>query len=488
MTPVTATKSALSNTSDMSHTAAPGRHGRSPAAELTALRAGFAGEIVTADEGGRYDQLRAVFNAMFDRRPALIARATCADDVAAALRFARVRDLTVAVRGGGHSVAGYSTIDNGVVIDLGSMKRIDVDPERGRARVQAGVTWGELDRATQEFGLATTGGRMTTTGVAGFTLGSGSGWLERLHGLACDNLISAQVVLADGSVVTASEGEYPDLFWGLKGGGGNFGVVTEFEFGLHPVGPVVLGGLVLHPRERAPEVCRFFRDYMREAPREVGAGLILMHAPPAPFVPPDLQGRPAVAIIAGYFGPMEQAGKILAPLRAFGDPPVDLLQPMPYLEFQALTDAGNPSGRRNYWRSEVLTDLPDDAIDAFIACAAVASSPSSVLIMGPLGGAVADVPDDATPLRGRSAPWLYHCYGIWTDHDEDDRHIAWVRATERVMRPWTTAGIALNFVSDIDNARVRSAFGAANYRRLVAIKDEYDPDNVFHMNQNVLPR
>jgi FAD/FMN-containing dehydrogenase len=304
--------------------------------------------------------------------------------------------------------------------------------------------------------------------------------------LACDNLLSAEVVLADGTTVTAGVDEYPDLFWGLKGGGGNFGVVTEFEFSLHPIGPVVLGGLVLHPRERAPEVCRFFRDYMKQAPREVGAGLILMHAPPAPFVPPDLRGRPAVGIIAGYFGQLDSAAEILAPLRAYGDPPVDLIKPIQYVEFQALTDPGNPPGRRNYWRSDMLRELPDEAIDALVACAATATSPASVVVMGPVGGAVADVPEDATPLSGRSAPWLYHCYGIWTDHD-DERHIAWVRATERAMRPWTTTGIALNFVSDVDTARVRSSFGAENYRRLTALKDKYDPGNVFRTNQNIHP-
>jgi len=327
---------------------------------------------------------------------------------------------------------------------------------------------------------------MTTTGVAGFTLGSGSGWLERRLGLACDNLVSADVVLADGRIVTANDHEHPELFWGLKGGGGNFGVVTEFEFQLHSVGPTLLGGLILHPRESAAEVCRFFRDYMTDAPRAVGAGLILLNAPPAPFVPPDLQGKPAVAIIAGYFGPIRQAAEVLAPLRAFGDPPVDLIQPMPYVQFQALTDAGNPPGRRNYWRSEVMPDLPDDAIDRLISCAAAATSPASVLVMAPVGGAVGDVPDHATPLGGRSARWLYHCYGIWTDHD-DDRHIAWVRASEQAMRPWTMTGIALNFVSDVDNARVTSTFGAEKYRRLVAVKDQYDPDNVFRLNQNVRP-
>lgn len=451
------------------------------------LRDRFAGEILAPECGPRYDAARAVFNAMFDRRPALIARAASTADVVAALDFALRAGLPVAVRGGGHSVAGYSTIDDGIVIDLGLMRMIEVDQVARRARVQAGVTWGELDRATQEHGLATTGGRMTTTGVAGFTLGSGSGWLERLHGLACDNLLSAEVVTADGRILTASAAENPDLFWGLRGGGGNFGIVTEFEFRLHTVGPIVYGGLVLHPRDRAPEVCRHFRDYMSDAPRQVGAGVVLMHAPPAPFVPPDLQGRPAVAVFAAYWGSVEDGERELAPLREFGEPAVTTMRPIPYVDFQALTDAGNPSGRRNYWRSELLTDVPDEAIDTMVACAAMATSPASVLVMGPIGGAVADVPDAATALGGRSAAWLYHCYGIWTEPSEDDRHTAWVRATEAAMRPWSTTGMPLNFVSDIDDARVRSAFGTEKHARLVALKNAYDPGNVFAMNQNVRP-
>ncbi len=463
---------------------APGRTTRSIDADE--LRSSFAGEVLTERDGDAYDDARSVFNAMFDRRPALVARATSTADVAAALRFARARDLSIAVRGGGHSVAGYSTVDDGIVIDLGPMKRIEVDAVGRRARVGAGVTWGELDHATQEVGLATTGGRMTTTGVAGFTLGSGSGWLERLHGLACDNLLSAEMVCADGTVVTASESQNPELFWGLRGGGGNFGVVTEFEFRLHPVGPMLLGGLLLHPRDRAPEVCRFFRDYMVDAPREVAAGLIFMHAPPAPFVPIDLQGQPAVAIVAGYVGPPDEAAGVLRPLREFGDPAADLIQPMPYVEFQALTDAGNPPGRRNYWRSEMLGELPDDAIDTLVTCAAMATSPASVVVMGPVGGAVADVADDATALGGRSAPWLYHCYGIWTDGD-DERHIGWVRSTEQAMRPWAAGGIALNFVSEIDDTRVRATFGPDKYQRLQALKERYDPQNRFRLNQNIPP-
>jgi hypothetical protein len=287
-------------------------------------------------------------------------------------------------------------------------------------------------------------------------------------------------------VVTASQSEHPDLFWGLKGGGGNFGVVTEFELRLHPVGPELTGGLVLHPRARAPEVCRFFRDFMRDAPREVGAGLIFMQAPPAPFVPPELQGRPAVAIVAGFFGPVDEGAAVLAPLKAYAAPPVDLIGPTSYLDLQAITDPGNPPGRRNYWRSELLGDLTDDAIDTLIACAATATSPASVLVMGPIGGAVADVPDDATPIGGRTAPWLYHCYGIWTDGD-DERHIGWVRATESAMRPFHIAGIAMNFVSDVDTARVRRTFGEEKFRRLQAVKATYDPENVFRLNQNVPP-
>ena len=454
--------------------------------DLATLRQDFAGELLTPADGPRYDECRAVFNGLFDRRPALIARPTTTADVVAALRFARSTGLPLAVRGGGHSVAGHSTVDGGIVIDLGALRRVRVDPGRRLVRVQGGATWGEVDRATQAHGLATTGGRMTTTGVGGFTLGSGSGWLERLHGLACDNLVAAEVVTADGRVLVASEAEHPELFWGLRGGGGNFGIVVEFVLRLHPVGPGLLAGLVLHPRDRAPEVMRHFREFMADAPREVGAGCVLMHAPPAPFVPPALQGRPAVAIIAGWFGEPDRGAEVLAPLRRFGDPPVDTIGPSTYLALQAITDAGNPPGRRNYWRSENLAAMPDEAIDTMVACAATATSPASVLVMGPLGGAVADVPADATPLAGRSAPWLYHCYGIWTEGD-DEGHVSWVRSVERAMRPWAAGRISLNFVSDFDQGRVRRAFGPDNYRRLAEVKRAYDPDNVFRLNQNVLP-
>lgn len=450
------------------------------------FREAFAGRILTPADGTEYDDARVVFNAMFDRRPRLIAQATSPRDVAAAIRYARERGLTIAVRAGGHSVAGFSAVDDGMVIDLRPLDRIQLDPEARVARVGAGVNWGELDRATQAHGLATTGGRMTTTGVAGFTLGSGSGWLERVHGLACDNLLSATVVTADGRILTASETEKPDLFWGLRGGGGNFGVVTEFEFRLHPVGPTIFGGMLMYPRAAAPEICRSFRKLFLDAPREVAGGMLLMTAPPAPFVPPELRGQPALTIVAANFGTVEDGEGTFAPWREVGSPAVDLMGPMPYLDFQAITDPGNPPGRRNYWRSGFLGDLPDEAIDAYITCAATATSPFSVMVLGLAGGAVADVPDDATPIGGRAAPWLFHCYGSWEDLD-DDRHVSWVRATEQTMRPWRTDGMPLNFFSAIDNDLVRSTFGAAKYQRLVDLKNRYDPDNVFRLNQNVPP-
>ena len=399
--------------------------------------------------------------------------------------FARAADLAVAVRGGGHSVAGYSTIEGGLLLDLGPMKAIDVDPVARLARVQPGVVWGELDRATQAHGLATTGGRMTTTGVAGFTLGSGSGWLERLYGSACDNLLAAEVVTASGAVVTASESEHPDLLWGLRGGGGNFGIVTEFTFRLHPVGPEAYGGLLMYPRSQAPEVLRHVRDFLNDAPREVCGGVLFMHAPPAPFVPAELQGAPVVTVLAAYWGGVDEGAKALAPLKQL-TPAVDLMGPTTYLDFQAITDPGNPPGRRNYWRSELLPQAPDELLDAFIACAAEATSPASTLILGRLGGAFGDAAENATALGGRTAEWLYHCYAVWTEPD-DARHIAWARATEEALRPWTMPGMALNFMNDITDARVRETFGSEKYQRLLDLKQPWDPANVFAMNQNIRP-
>jgi FAD/FMN-containing dehydrogenase len=455
--------------------------------DTTELRTRFRGELLTPAEGERYARAKALFNGMYDtRRPALVARATGVADVMAAIAFARGRGLTIAVRGGGHSVAGHSVVDGGLVIDVSPMKGMRVDPTARRARAQAGLTWGEFDRETQAFGLATTGGRVTTTGIAGLTLGSGSGWLERLHGLTCDNLLSADLVTADGKLVTASEKENPDLFWGLRGGGGNFGVVTEFEYRLHPVGPIVLGGLLLYELSKAREVLRNYRDFVASAPRELGGAAAFITAPPAPFVPPAMQGKTALGVVVSWAGDLAAGEKALAPLRAFGPPPVDIIQPMPYLALQGIIEAGLPPGQRNYWRSENMPALSDAAIDVLTARAAAVTSPLTQLILVPLGGAVADVPEDAIALGGRAATWQYHCYGVWPGGD-DAPHIEWVRGTEQALRPHASSGMSLNFASEAGNDRVRASFGEAKYKRLVALKDKYDPENVFRLNQNVLP-
>jgi len=453
--------------------------------DLPTLRAALRGEILTAQDGSRYDAARALYNTMYDRRPAAIARATGAADVMATIAFARERGLTLAVRGGGHSVAGYSSIEGGLVLDLGAMKGIRVDPVRRRVRAQAGLTWGEIDRETQAFGLATTGGRVSSTGLVGFTLGSGSGWLERLHGWACDNLVAADVVTADGRLVTASEDGDAELLWGLAGGGGNFGVVTELELRLHPVGPLV-AGLLFHPMARAAEVLRFHRTWVERQPRAIGGAVVLMTAPPAPFLPGELQGQPAVAVVAVAFGPVADGLAALAPLRAFGPPAADLVAPMPYVALQSMLDAANPPGRRNYWRSDNLTALGDDTIAALVARGRAMTSPWSSLIVQVAGGAIADVPEGATPLGGREAPWQYHCYGSWTE-GADATHIAWVKETEAAMAPWSAGRMSMNFVSEGGRAGVRAAFGGEAHARLVALKRRLDPTNFFRLNQNIDP-
>lgn len=456
------------------------------ASAIQNLRSRFRGELITPDDGARYDTSREVFNAMFDRRPGLIAQPVDGQDVAVALSFARETGVEFAVRGGGHSVAGYSTCEGGLVIDLRAMKRVIVDPETRRARAQGGVNWGEFDRETQKHGLATTGGRVTSTGIAGLTLGSGSGWLDRLHGFTCDNLLSAEVVTADGRVIRASATENPELLWGLKGGGGNFGIVTEFEYQLYPVGPVVFAGLLIHKRDKAPALMRAYRDLLANAPRELSGGIVFNTAPPAPFLPPEMHGQPIVVAVVAWFGEIERGQTLLREFRAFGPPLADIIQPMPYLALQTMIDAGNPFGRRQYWRSENLDGLSDAAIDTLAAQCNRATSPFTQTILVPLGGAIAEVPDDATALGGRTSGWQFHCYAGWVDGD-DATHIGWVKETERAMKPFTAGHISLNFVSDAGNDRVRAAFGEAKYRRLVALKDQYDPTNLFRLNQNVLP-
>jgi FAD/FMN-containing dehydrogenase len=424
-----------------------------------------------------------LFNAMVERRPALVARCAAPDDVTAALAFAREHELAIAVRAGGHSVAGLSLADDGLVIDVRGMTDIVVDAERRVARVAAGATWAEVDRATHPYGLATTGGRVSTTGVAGLTLGGGSGWLERKHGLACDNLLAVELVTADGELVRASQNEHPDLFWALRGGGGNFGVATAFEFRLHPLESEVLAGLALYPAERGRELLGLYRDVMRDAPEGLSLAFLYLTAPAEPDIPEHLHGRLVVAIAGMYAGPVPEGEEALREIRAFGPPEVDFFGPMPYPEFQCMID--DPPGYRNYWTAEHLTDLPDDAIEAIASRSEELPPGPAQLFIVSWGGAVARVSAEESPLSGRDATFVVHPFALWEDAADDERMIAWARAFRGDLREFATGAVYLNFIGDEGRARVRAGYGQESLGRLARVKAEWDPDNVFRGSGNV---
>jgi FAD/FMN-containing dehydrogenase len=449
------------------------------------LRTGFGGELLVAGDEG-YDAARKVWNGAIDRRPALIARCSGVADVIAAIRFGRERDITVSVRSGGHGVAGHAVCDGGLMIDLSPMKGIRVDPGGATVRAQAGVLWGEFDRECQAFGLATTGGIVTHTGVAGLTLGGGIGWLMRRHGLTIDNLVSVDLVTADGEFLTASEEEHPDLFWGVRGGGGNFGVVTSFQFRLHPVGPIVLAGPIIHELDRGLEALRFYREFIGAAPDELTTIVNLRFAPALPFIPEWLQGRPIVAIVVCYCGPVERGEEVLRPLRAFGPPAVDLVQPKTYLLHQAFLDPTVPHGWKYYWKSWDLKPLSDGAIDVLVDHASRMTSPLSSFPIFQLGGAVAGVDEDATSYSHRGAAHNININAIWTDDPEPERHVEWVRGFWSAMKPFSD-GVYVNFLADEGQERVAEAYGAAKHARLVELKTKFDPTNFFRLNQNIVP-
>jgi FAD/FMN-containing dehydrogenase len=446
----------------------------------------FEGPLLMPGAPG-YDEARSIFNGAIDRRPAMIARCQAATDVAAAIALARTEGLEISVRGGGHGVTGAAVTEGGVMIDLTPLKGIDVDADARRARVGAGVTWGELDAATQAHGLAVTGGRVSNTGVSGLTLGSGSGWLERKLGLTCDNLVSATVVTADGRIVQASAEENTDLFWGLKGGGGNFGVVTEFEFMLHPVGPIVAGGLLLFAQQDAVPVLRGYRDFIEAAPDEVGGAAVLMGAPPAPFVPPALVGEPVVGLICVYVGEVEAGMAALAPLRNLAPVVADALGPLPYCVLNSLIDEGNPWGARGYFKAAFMAELSDAAIDDFASLGGLSPSPLSVNLLQPLGGAFARKTDADSALGHREAKWCWHDLSLWMDPADDAANVAFARHTALTLLPHSMEAVHPNYVSDTGDARVRSFYSPEVYERLVALKRTWDPDNVFRLNQNIAP-
>jgi FAD/FMN-containing dehydrogenase len=455
-------------------------------AAVERLRGRLAGQVLAPQDAG-YDDARRVWNASIDRHPALIARCTGVADVIAAVRFARERNLLVAVRGGGHNVAGNATCDGGMVIDLSPMKGVRVDPLARRVQAQAGLVWRELDRETQAFGLAVTGGLISSTGVAGFTLGGGIGWLQRKYGLAIDSLAAADLVTADGELLHVSPDDHAELFWGLRGGGGNFGIVTSFEFDLHPVGPQVVAGLVFHRGEDLPEVARCFRGFMAQAPDEVTLVLVHRLAPPAPFLPEQVHGTPVVAVAGMHAGPPEQAERDLAELKGFGRPIVDVLQRRPYTQFQTMLDASWQPGFHNYWKAEYLAGLPDPALDVLADGLARITSPLSDFKLATLGGAISRVGEDDTAYSYRGAPLVLNVNARWCQPGAADPHVAWTQDLWQAMRPWSAGGVYVNFLGDEGQDRIRAAYGERKYERLVVLKNRYDPTNFFRLNQNIQP-
>ena len=447
---------------------------------------GFNGRLLRPGVS-RYDAARQLWNGAIDRRPAFIAQCVEVDDVAAALRFARENELLIAVRGGGHGVAGTAVCDDGLVIDLSPMKDLDVQTARRTVRAGAGVLWGELDTATQAFGLATTGGVVSHTGIAGLTLGGGIGWLMRRFGLAIDNLLAAEVVTADGEAVIASADRHPDLFWGLRGGGGNFGIVTSFTYRLHPVGPEVLAGPVVWPLEDAPAVLRAYRDVLSDAPRELATIVTLRRAPPLPVFPIELHGRHVCIITMCYVGDASDAGPALAPLRGIGRPLLDLVALRPYTSLQSLVDATVPWGWHYYWKTANFRILADDVVAAMVDHSSRIASAWSYAVMFHLGGAVADVAGDETAYAQRDALHSLNINAVWLpDGAGGDEEKAWTREFFAAVEPHRT-GSYLNFLDRDDHGHVGAAFDIGNHERLVRIKDRYDPDNVFRHNHNIRP-
>lgn len=444
------------------------------------------GELIQPSDAN-YDEARKVWNGMIDKHPALIARCSGVVDIINAVNFARANELLVAVRGGGHNVAGNAVCDGGIVIDLSRMKSIRIDPVRNTCRVEPGLTWGEFDRETQAFGLALPGGIQSTTGIAGFTVGGGFGYLSRKYGLTIDNLLSADVVTADGKLLIASETENPDLFWGIRGGGGNFGIVTSFEFKLHLVGPVILGGMLLHPLEKAREVLRFCREYVAKAPEDLSIFFGFITAPKAPHLPEQIQGKPALAVIVSYVGAIEEGERIIQPLRKFGSPAIDMVEPKPYIALQSMLDAANPPGWQNYWKSEYLKGFSDEAIDILIEYASKRPSPMSKIIIGQLLGAVNRFSNNETPYNHRDAPFIINIVSMWSDTTKNEENIKWAKALWNAVQPFATGGVYVNFLMTEGTDRIMAAYGKENYERLVMLKNRYDPANFFSLNQNIKP-
>ena len=433
-----------------------------------------------------YDEARAIFNGMIDKHPGLVAQPADTADVQKCVNFAREHNLLVSVKGGGHAASGHAVCEGGLMIDLSLLKSIKVDAKAQTATAGGGVCWGEFDGATQEHGLAVTGGRNPTTGIGGLTLGSGSGWLERKLGYTVDNLLGVEIVTADGSVLRASEDENADLFWGLRGGGGNFGIVTEFTYKVHKIGPMVYGGLLAFPRFMAKQVIRGYRDFIETAPDDIGGAVALITAPDMDPIPPPVRGMLVMGIVVLYAGKPEDGPAAIKPLLDL-NPVMNMCEPMPYTAVQDLLTAANPPGRRQYWKADMYPELPDELIDALVDAAEQPPvSPETTIIIQPLGGQVHRVDEDKSAMGWRKAKWALHILGTWGEPAQDDEQIAWVRHVAAVGEPFAQKGTYLNYLADEDETRVRDSFGP-KYDRMVALKNKYDPTNFFRLNQNIKP-
>jgi FAD/FMN-containing dehydrogenase len=457
-------------------------------AALDAFGASLRGTLIEPGDAS-YDEARGVWNGMIDRRPAAIAQCAGTADVIHAVNFAREHGVPVSVRGGGHNVAGSAIVDGGLVIDLSKMRAVRVDPARGTVRAEGGVTIGDLDHETMAFGLAVPLGVVTETGIAGLTLGGGLGWMRRKYGLTCDNLIAADVVTADGRLVHTSETENPDLLWGLRGGGGNFGIVTSFEFRAYPLGPDVFVAFVVHPGADAANALRFYREWAADAPDDVSSFAILWHGPDIEEIPAAHHGQPIVVFLAVHNGDPAEGERALAGLRAYGEPAADLSGVMPYLDMQQFFDEDYPAGEMHYyWKSTFLRELPDEAIARLVELNEAAPSPHSSLDVWQLGGAMSRIGPEATAFGDRSAPFMLGIEANWEDPAHDAANVAWAREVFAAMQPYATGAQYMNFPGFYEGGEsdVRDTFGG-NYARLVELKRTYDPGNMFRLNQNVKP-
>lgn len=455
------------------------------AGKIEELKGGFKGEILLPGDGD-YDSARQIWNAMIQKRPAVIARCATTSDVVRAVNFAKENRLLLAIRGGGHNIAGNALCDDGLVIDLSQMKAAQVDPTARRVTIEAGATLGDLDAATQAHGLATPVGINSTTGIGGLTLGGGFGWLSRKYGLTVDNLESAEVVTAEGEVVRASESEHQDLFWALRGGGGNFGVVTRFEFRLHPVGPDVLSGLIVYPISEAKSVLRQYRQFMANAPEELNVWTVLRKAPPLPFLPETFHGQEMIALALIYAGDPKQGEPLIEPLRMFGTPIGEHVGVQPYAAWQQTFDPLLTPGARNYWKSHNFTALEDGLFEVVVEYVAKLPSAQCEIFFGAIDGATMRPATDSMAYAQRDAKFVMNFHGRWEDPVDDERCVRWARDFFKATTPFSSGGVYINFMTAEETDRVRSAYGP-NYDRLVQVKRKYDPNNLFRMNQNIAP-